>query len=126
MGKRTKVTLNLFNAVKLMIEGGAKCAEVCKYMGISAWTFNVIKKSESLDEYKSIVTESYLSRKKIDENTNSNTNVEEQAEEKIPAVVHQSVTVQATHYMMEKLDKIIELLTILNNKVAFIVDELTK
>lgn len=125
MAARAKVTPNLFNAVKLLIDGWAKVSEVCKYMGISTWTYNAIRKSENIDEYKSLVAELNLSKKKTGEKKNNIPDVEEKAEEKHPAVVHQSVTVQATHYMMEKLDKIIELLTVMNNKVGFVVDELT-
>ena len=37
---------------------------------------------------------------------------------------HQTVTIQATHYMMEEMKKTNELLTLLNAKLAFIVEEL--
>ena len=116
-----KVTENMFSAVKLMIAGGAKEAEVCKYMGIGKATYYRIKSAETFAEYKSIVTAIAISNKEKNEKSKN----APKAEENPPAVVHQSVTVQATHYMMEKLDKIIELLTVMNNKIGFVVDELT-
>ena len=37
----------------------------------------------------------------------------------------QSVTVQTTYYVSQKLDKLVELMTGISAKLAFVVDELT-
>lgn len=49
-------------------------------------------------------------------------------EEPVTQVVEhrQSITLMANHYLMEEVKKQTQLLTIISNKLAFVVDELTK
>ena len=49
----------------------------------------------------------------------------EAKQETVKVVHEQSVTIQATHYMMEELRRTNELLTLISNKLAFVVDQLT-
>ena len=114
----TKVTESLFNAAKLMLKGGAKQGEVAEFMKISRKTVSIISVSETYTEYKNNMYCTTAAYRKKEE--------AKKAETPDQIIEHrQSVTVQATHFMEMKLDKVIELLTILNNKLGFIVDELS-
>ena len=146
----TKVTETLFDAVKLLIKGGAKNAECAKYMNISTATVSVIRNSETYLEYKQnmhAISGSERKRKQkqaaaIAAKAKAEAEAQEQAkqaqeqakkQEETPQEMPQSktvehkynVTIQATHYMEEQQKRTNELLTIISNKLAFIVDELT-
>lgn len=118
----TKVTEGVFNAAKLMLKGGAVQREVCEYLNLSRRTVGIISASETYAEYKNnmyCTTAAYRAQemaKKAEA---------EKSAQPAQVVEHKtSVTVQATHYVETKIDKINEQLTLLNNKLGFIVDEL--
>jgi len=50
-----KVTPSVFNAVKVLLKGGATREEAANYMKLSVATVGFIKKSETIEEYKNIV-----------------------------------------------------------------------
>ena len=120
-----QVTLSIFNCVKRLLMSDAPTEEIVEYMGISSTTVNRIKRSEDFEEYKNMTyaTAGAIRAKEKQKN--------EQAQEPkaLPPqeVIHkheQSVTVIANHYMAEQLQEQTKLLTIISNKLAFIVDEL--
>ena len=137
----SKVTEGIFNAVKLLIKGGAKNAECAKYMNISTATVSVIRNSETYEEYKHnmhLISGSERRRKQaaaIAAKAKAEAEAQKQAQkqEETPQETPQSktvehkynVTIQATHYMEEQQKRTNELLTIISNKLAFIIDELT-
>ena len=129
MGKQ-KIDQKRFDAVKIMLESGATCPEIVKFMGISTWSIDKIKKSETFEEYKNILAAIALNNKKKSEKTvtEKSADVTPPVESEQPKIVEhrQNVTVQTTFYVSQKLDKICELLTAVSNKLAFVVDELTK
>ena len=115
-----KVTESIFNAVKTLIKGGATIKEAADYMGLSVGTINVIKASETFAEYKQnmyLRSRAYKGEKKAKPET---------AEPQQVVEHRQTVTVQASHFMLEEQRKTNELLTLISNKLGFIVDELTK
>lgn len=132
MGNRmAKVTESMFGAVKLMLRGGATLKECADYMQISTGTVNVIKASETFDEYchnmliRSRKAKGKWPAKKPEENKPEQK--PEQKPEPVQTVKHeQTIVVQASHFMLEEQKKTNELLTLISNKLAFIVDELTK
>lgn len=125
--KRIKVTAGIYNAIKLMQKGGATVKECAEFMNISTRTAQMIFSSESFEEYKNMIFVKNNKRKwatKKPEEKQEFAPVQEQPP--VQVVEHrQSVTIQATHYMMEEMKKTNELLTLISNKLAFIVDELT-
>jgi len=132
MGKQ-KIDQKRFDAVKIMLESGATGPEIVKYMGISTWSVDKIKKAETFQEYKDILAAIALNQKKKNEKavTEKSENVENDnaahLAQQTQIVEHrQNVTVQTTYYVSQKLDKICELLTAVSSKLAFVVDELTK
>lgn len=138
-----KVTLQKFKAIKILLNSGATYAEVSESMGVSDFVIRHVKYSETFEEYKQkMATSSSAYRKKLAKQLKEKQEKEEQErvaaeaqeaekkESKEPTnqvVEHQqSITIQATHYMTVELREIKELLKGMSNKLAFIVDELTK
>lgn len=120
-----KVTQRVFDAAKILFEGGAKGAEVSKYLKISMPTAYMIKNAETYDEYKAVAYEK--SAKKTAEAKNEQPTPEKKKEVQPATQVvehRQSVTIQATHFMETKLDKCIELLTCISAKLGAIIDDL--
>ena len=110
------ITPSVFKAVKILLKSGATQKEVAEYMSISEASVQKIKASEDYDDYKRIVN-AWWAKKKA---------AEEKEPEKGPQIIEhrQNVTIQATHYMMEKMKKTNELLTLINNKLGAIIDDL--
>ena len=136
MNNTSKVTLNIYNAVKIMLKAGATNKEIAQYMGLSATTIGYIKASESYEEYKQIAYESSgrykkmmkaIKAKEAEEKKNEQTKEESPVkEETTPQVVEhrQTVTLVANHYMAEEMKKQTELLTLINNKLTLIAEDL--
>ena len=118
------ITGRMFDAVKLMIESGSDPREIADFMKISLMTVNRIAKSQDFAEYRNIVA--YLaingrnSKKKEPEK-------KEPAEPIITDMKMQGGTISANYQInriYEQLKKQTELLTLISNKLAFIVCEL--
>lgn len=123
MAKYNQVTQSMFNCVKRLTEGGAPVDEICDYLKISATTVQRIRRAESLEEYKSMTYVAVRAAR-----ANKSPEPETEPAPQVQEVIHkheQSVTLVANHYMAEELRKQTELLTLISNKLAFIVDELT-
>lgn len=117
---RGKVTQGLFDAVKICLNGSS-VSETAKFMKLSQDVVRMIRDAENLEEYKALMFAKCNQKKKQVAAI--------KAKEEAPAqtVEHKhSVIIQATHYMESELKKQTELLTLISNKLAFIVDELTK
>ena len=119
-----KVTQGIFDAVKICLNSGNNISETATFMKLSWNVVSIISKTETLEEYKAAMYE-YNSRKQTQKKAIM---AKEQAKEKPEAtqvVEHrQTVTVQATHYMEMELKKQTELLTVISNKLAAIIDDL--
>ena len=152
--KTSKVTESVFNAIRTLLKGGANLEECSEYMKVSTSTVSLIKKSETYEEYKSncyLTSAAYRKRmaamkakeeqekkKLIEENKKKAEKIAKEVgavpasemvkqNQPVQVVEHrQTIQITATHYMMEELKKANELLTLISNKLAFVVDELTK
>ena len=127
MNKTVKVTPNVFNAIKTLLKGGASYTECANYMGISPSSVGNINRAETYEEYQRIVYESSAThRAKMAAIKANEAAKEAKKEEPAPQIVEhrQTVTVQASHFMLQEQQKTNELLTLISNKLAFIVDEL--
>lgn len=135
----TKMTKSKFNAAKILFQSGAIIQEVADAIGISKGTAGIVKHSETFEEYQhkiSVKSAAYRMKlsaqkeKELQEKQEAERLEEErpaEPEKEQPVVEHrQTVVVQASHYMLEEQKKTNELLTAISNKLAFIVDELTK
>lgn len=143
MANYNKMTPTKFSAIKLLLDGGASTQEAAKYMKVSTATIYAVGKNDTFADYVNWQTSRVLAAKKAREEKRAAAEKvaekvgavpaatlakpqEKPQEKPVPQVVEyrQNVTIQATHYMMEELRKTNELLTLISNKLAFIVDEL--
>ena len=124
MAANTFITEKMFNAVKIMIKGGASNVEIAEYMNLGSTTVSRIKNSETWEDYLQRKREMAFYARKANEKKNAEPqNQPEPPKEQI--VKHeQTVTIQATHYMMQELQKTNELLKLISNKLAMIVEDL--
>lgn len=137
---KMKVTKGIFDAVKTLTKGGASIDECAKYMGISSATVSRIRQAENFEEFQQARRLAAIAAKKREqekkarekqpekpaENHDPVSKPAEQPAQPVPQVIEhrQTVTVQATHYMMEEMKKQTELLKLISNKLAFIVEQL--
>ena len=131
MAYQKKVTQSKFNAVKTLLKGGATVREVMEYLELSDNTVYMIKQAETLVEYENMIAEKAFRDKqraaiKAKEREQAAQPQAQPQDKPVEVVkeVRQTVTVQATHFMMEEMRKTNELLTCISAKLAFIVDEL--
>ena len=125
MANWNKLTERQFNAIKILLKGGATQKEAAEYMQVSPNTAYWVDKAENYEEYLQIQAERALKQKKVAA-IKAQEKPQEKPEEKPHDVkeIRQTVTIQATHYMTEEMRKTNELLTLISRKLAFIVDEL--
>ena len=131
---KTKLNEKTFRAVKLMTAGGANIAEIAECFAISSSTVSRIRTSESYEDYCSLRAAEYDQRKqeraekarKAAEQVTPGAAPQTFAAPQPQVVEHrQTVTIQATHYMMQEMKKTNELLELISRKLAFIVDQLS-
>ena len=107
-----KITQESFDDAKIMLKYGMTQREVAKRIGVCENTIYFVNKSDNYTEFQKYRHDRRISKK------------EEPEEGKV--IKHNyNVTIQATHYMEEQQKKTNELLTLISNKLAFIVEELS-
>lgn len=116
---KTLVTPSVFKAVKILIDAGETHKKIAEYMQLSMVTISRISCSETYEEYQNVVVSKngYVKKAIREKEAAEKTEVKPQP---------QSTVVQVPYYVVQKLDKIIDLLTAISNKAAFIVEDLTK
>lgn len=123
MAKYNKLAESKFNAIKKLLDAGATYKECAECVGVTESVVYRVRCCESYKEYTEMNAAHALKQREDRKAKNAKT-TEPPAE--TVKEVRQTVTIQATHYMMEELRKTNELLTAISAKLAFIVDELTK
>ena len=119
--QKRKVDAKKFRGAKILFNSGATIMEVAEYFDISTTTAQRIKTATDFEDYTHAVQMAALYAKK-----NDGQGKEKKEEPPKPAI---ATPVQGS-YQMNRLIEIIkeqnEILKIMSNKIAFIVDELTK
>ena len=126
MANWNKITEGQFKAIKTLLRGGATQKEAAEYMQVSTNTAFWVDKAETFEEYQHMNAERHLAHKRVAAIKAKEAEQATPAQPAAPQVVEyrQNVTIQATHYMMQKLEETNSLLKMISNKLAFIVDEL--
>ena len=130
MANWNKLTAGQFKGIKTLLRGGATQKEAAEYMQVSANTAYMVAKAETFEEYQHMNAERHLERKQVAaikaKETEKTAAQETPEQPAAPQVVEyrQNVTIQATHYMMQKLEETNNLLKIISNKLAYIVEDL--
>ena len=129
--RQGKVTQGVFDAVKICLESGNSVSETAKFMKMAWDTVQLIRDAETLEEYKSSAYERTKKFKQVaaikaKQNTKQEVKQEEKTEVKSEEPVKNPtvIKIEATHYMMQELQKTNELLTGISAKLAQIVSDL--
>ncbi|MBO6093412.1 MAG: hypothetical protein J6P40_07310 [Oscillospiraceae bacterium] len=137
-----KVTNTMYDCVKFMADGKGTIEEIARYFGISKSTVSRIKSSQTYREYQETVSaDMYMKRKKEKEEAAAKAKAEEEAKAKALLAAQQQEKPILTdmqmpggalsaNYQMNRMYEAVkaqnELLKLISNKLAFIVDDLTK
>ena len=122
---QTQVTPERFRAVKQMIAGGAIHREVAEVMDLSVHTVGMISRAASLEEYRETVNGSKYVRRFRPAATPPPAPALPPTPAPSPAPSPLAGQYQMNR-IMEALKEQNEHLKLISNKLAFIVDELTK
>lgn len=129
--RQGKVTQGVFDAVKICLESGNSVSETAKFMKMAWDTVQLIRDAETLEEYKASAYERTKKFKQVaaikaKQNTKQEVKHEEKTEVKSEEPVKNPtvIKIEATHYMMQELQKTNELLTGISAKLAQIVSDL--
>ena len=131
-----KIDQRMFDCIKILLASGQTAEQIKDYIGIAPTTVYRINQCENLQEYKNMMiaisTKRAVQKKKEKEEQKpvmlepADQGATAKPEPPTQIVEHrQSVTVQTTYYVTQKLDATIELLKGISAKLAFVVDELT-
>ena len=121
----SKVTAEIFRAVKIMTAGGAKIDEMAKCLKISRATISRIKASETLEEYQTIQKD--YQKKVRDAHKDDNPDKPDETEAKDDSKDQKQYDMVSNYQigrMIELLKAQNELLTHISNKLAFVVEQL--
>lgn len=142
MAGKMKVTKGIFEAIKMLTKGGASIDECTEYMGVSHATVSRIRAAENYEDFmqsRRLAAIAVKRERELKEQQEQQKKEREKPAEKPveqpaqisqpvqPQVIEhrQTVTVQATHFMMEEMRQQNELLKAISNKLAYIVEQLT-
>ena len=145
MAGSTKVTRTMYDCVKLMLKSKASAEDIVGYFNISKSTVYRILNSETFDEYHERVrADLYMKQKKAKEAQEAKEKAEAEAVAKAvsavpaaPAAAQPVLTdmqmkggALSANYQMNRMydavKQLNETMTLISNKLAFIVEELTK
>ena len=129
MIERKRITENIYNAVKMILKGGATAQETADAMGISTNSVYRINKCGTYAEYVNLAYMNGSARYREATKEETEQKAEQKAEQIAEPMKQQGGTLSAGYQMnriYEALKEQNEILRLLSNKVAFIVDELTK
>lgn len=148
-GVSSPVTKARFDCVKTLLKSDTPISDISEYLTMSRQTIRRIKSVETYEEYKNETWRQTAAAKakKAEERKRERERYEKEKEtvhaefEKVgqpvtsaavqvpklqqPSPQPQSVTIVANHYMAEELRKQTELLKLISNKLAYIVEQLS-
>lgn len=139
MASYNKVTKEKYDVIKILLKGGATVQEAADFVKLSTITVYAVRNSETFEEYEQIAIAKKIERKKRmaamkakeyekQEDPKPEVKPEDKPEVKQeePKPANPTVVkIEATHYMMQEMQRTNELLKGISAKLAFIVDELT-
>ena len=119
MKRASNITPEMFEHIKILVAGGAHPSKIEEMMGYSRTTIMRIKRCQTFEEFKGL---------QADYRGNAKTKQEEPKEEPIKDIKMPGGTISA-YYQYNKLIELVtkqnELLSLISNKLAAIVEELT-
>ena len=111
---RNPITKKVFDDCHMLVDtANLSRSKASQILGLRTSTVSRIVKCKTYEEYVEAARNGYAPLTKANKEAST------------PAVNQTTVTIQATHYMMEELRKTNEYLRLISNKLAYIVEELT-
>ena len=111
------LTFQKYNAIRILLESKETIENIVAAFGVKEETVKLVKRCDTYEQYKSeFNTVKFIGKQKRKEmlqkqGDSSGMNISQ-------------IKIEATHYMMEELQKMNKTLVLISNKIAFIVDEL--
>jgi transposase-like protein len=133
MANYNKLTESKFKAIKILLQGGATYEETAEYMQVGTSCVYKVKCAESWQDYlQANAARAIADKKKRAKEAAEKVGAvpaatlakEEEKPVEVVKEVRQSVTIQATHYMMQEMQRTNELLAQISAKLAYIVEDL--
>jgi hypothetical protein len=131
MAQYNKTTEKTFTAIKILLNGGASQKEAAEYMNVSTYVTWLVDKSETFEEYQHYVAEK--SAVKARNRQLAALHAKEAEKKKETPVItddkQKGGTMSANYQinrMYDVMKQMSETLTLMSNKLTFVVDELTK
>ena len=134
MAKEINITQKIFTDVKEFLDKGLTIQQTAKVMDLSAGTVSAIKKATSLDHYYQTKQLNKQIKKKAMKDAQKaiassiDTAPTTTPKPPIPAMAEPKpvqITLQATHFMDEKLTEMNKTLTLIANKMSFMMEALS-
>ena len=123
---RVNIDKKKFEAVKIMLNGGATYEEVAEYLSISKSTVQRIKKADNYAEYRNMNAAIALAKREAGKKGEEKDVDQKPQKPQEPAPQPMSTVFYQQNRMWDLLKEQNEILKCISNKLAFIVDELTK
>jgi IS30 family transposase len=117
---KVKVTEQMFKAIKQLTAGGATIPECAGYFNLAHATISRIRAAETYEDYTQYAKRNAESVEKRRKESEIKPEIKPEEPVKNPTVIK----IEATHYMMQELQKTNELLTLISAKLAQIVSDL--
>ena len=118
MAKR-KIDLKTFKAVKTMLCGGATTEETAEFLEISQATVSRIRQSETWEEYHQIIAAMYAKQNALEKQKSQP--VVESIPVPAPTPLNQAYLNNRVYELLKEQN---EMLKLISNKMAFIVEQL--
>jgi hypothetical protein len=135
MASYNKVTKEKYDVIKILLKGGATVQEAADFVKLSTITVYAVRNSETFEEYEQIAVAKKIERKKrmaamkakeYEKKEEPKQEVKPEVKPEEPKPANPTVVkIEATHYMMQEMQRTNELLKGISAKLAFIVEELT-
>jgi len=125
--ERNVVDYKMFMCVKALLRSGETQKVIADYMQLGEATVGRINRAEDWDDYQNRKREAaFFARQKTQKKPAQAPTPAPEPEPQPQVVEHRTnVTLQTTHYVSQKMDELIKLMTGISAKLAFVVDELT-
>lgn len=112
MANWNKLTMQKFDAIKLLLKGGATQSKAAEIMDVSANTVYYVNRAKDYADYVDMAT------------VRSDNRESTKKPQETQRVAPQTMTVQVPFYVTQEMKRTNELLTQISAKLAFIVEEL--
>ena len=111
------LTFHRYNAIRILLASNETLENIAETFGCKVETVNLVKRCDTYEQYKTEFNAvKFIGKQKRKEVL--------QKQENSSGMNIGHIKIEATHYMMEELQKMNKTLVLISNKIAFIVDEL--